>query len=365
MNENEKTEKPTHTFFTFDEMELPALSFEPKSIFVAPLNWGLGHATRSADVVLRLKKQYPEASIILGSDGVAACWLRQRFPELRLIELPGYRIRYPRNDAFMMAMLRSAPALLRAIIKEHHALRRIIREHSIDLVISDNRFGLWSRHCTTVIITHQLRLLPPKRRDTLLMSIVNRLNRWFISRHDRCWVPDFAEFPGLAGILSHPEKPYPNVDYIGPLSRFRWVEPDFEIRQPPELLCIVSGPEPQREIFLNLLLEQLKEMETSAVVVAGTPGKSADTELPAHIKLYPNLPDEELLALMKTCRLVISRSGYSTIMDAYFAECRTAFVPTPGQSEQEYLAQLFRQRGLAICQSQSEMDIREFVVCSL
>lgn len=341
-------------------MELPQLTFTPKSIFVAPLNWGLGHATRSADIIMRLMHKYPDAVIRLGSDGVAATWLRQRFPGLELIELPGYGIRYSRHDNLMLAMVKSAPRILRGVILEHRELKRLIRIFAIDLVISDNRFGLWSRKCTSVFVTHQLHLLAPRRIDILLMRVVNILNRCFINRFDRCWVPDYAESPGLAGVLSHPAKSWITAEYIGPLSRFRWVENRGMIQKPADLLCIVSGPEPQRSIFLNLLLEQLRGMDIKTVIVAGIPGESIDAAgLPDHITLYPHLPDEELLALMKSCRLVVSRSGYSTIMDISIAGGKAAFIPTPGQSEQEYLAELYKQSGIAFSTSQERMNIAE------
>ncbi len=339
-------------------MDLPYLQFEPSSIFVAPLNWGLGHATRSADVILRLQSRFPNAQITLGSDGVAADWLRQRFPDLTVLKIPAYNIRYSRGAALIPKLILRSPLIALSIIREHTATEKIVRRYKADLVVSDNRYGVWSRRCHSVFITHQLQIRPSGRLMKPLFCILNSLIFRGLKRFDQCWIPDFEEYPGLAGKLSHPGKLSVNARYIGPLSRFRWVAPEKPPEDPPWLLCIISGPEPQRGIFLDLILKQLKQMSVKTVIVAGSPGKVWEGEVPDHIKIFTHLPDETLMSLIQKSYLVISRPGYSTIMDLHFTGGKALFVPTPGQTEQEYLADLHKSS--ANIQSISQKDFQTF-----
>ncbi len=361
MPEIKKTEQKNGSFSTFTMMELPVQPFIPKVILIAPLNWGLGHASRSAGLVRQLQQMYPEAQIILGSDGAAHKWLMTRFPGLPVLELPPYHIRYARGTGLITQMILQSPRLLYSILHEHTRLQKLIRLHSIDLVISDNRFGLWSKRCRCIFMTHQLSLAPAGKITTPLIRLATLLNRFFIGKYDECWVPDFEEEPGLAGMLSHPTRRPANTRYIGPLSRFRHWEPTQTIRQKGSLLCIVSGPEPQRSIFLTMLLEQLTAEKLEAVVVAGNQDQLPVPGLPPYIILYPDLPDEELFKQLSSCSLIISRPGYSTIMDLYHTGGCAAFVPTPGQTEQEYLARVLMQNGIAFMMEQHQFRISEMI----
>jgi len=361
LTEDEKTENISLIFSTFTAMELPLPpGFSPRRILVAPLNWGLGHATRSADIVLRLRSQYPASEVILASDGVAATWLRQRFPELLLLELPSYGIRYSRKGSVLPAMVLSLPRMMKGVAAEHRMVQRIIRSYGIDLVISDSRFGLRSSRCTCVIITHQLALIPPGGNHTPLSAIANAVNRWLLRRFHHCWVPDDAQYPGMAGKLSHPDTMPRNVKYIGPLSRFHTMPtPTQPHEEGSDILCIVSGPEPQREIFLNTLMAQLHHLKVSTTIVAGTPGTPVNREVPPHVRLYPHLNDNDMLAAIRRAKMIVSRSGYSTIMDLRCTGGQALFVPTPGQTEQEYLATLCADQGIALVQSQGNINLKE------
>jgi hypothetical protein len=340
-------------------MELPTLSLIPERIFIAPLNWGLGHATRTADLLLTIMQRYPEATIKLGSDGAAAAWLRQRFPEFEVIELPGYHIRYPRGKALVARLVMAAPGILARILHERRALRKILKKYPADLLISDNRYGIYHPRCFSVFVTHQLEVQPPEGRTLRgVFRWLNRLHRAYIQRFDQCWVPDYQDDPGLAGKLSHPQFVPSNVVYIGPLSRFRWINRASDPRPPVELLCLISGPEPQRTMFLNQIARQLTELSVRTVILAGTPEKAVVDLGLDHVTCYPNLPDEKLLALIRSAQLIVSRSGYSTIMDLHIAQRRALFVPTPGQTEQEYLARWYAEKGWALVQQQDALDLK-------
>lgn len=339
-------------------MELPPLPFVPQRIFIAPLNWGLGHATRTADLIMQIKKRYPDATVRLGSDGVAANWLRQRFPELGIMELPGYRIRYPKGKALVARLLWSAPFIAYRIFRERLALHKELRKHPADLVISDNRYGIRHPKCYNVFVTHQLEVQPPQgKKYTMLFRMLNHLHNRYISRFDQCWVPDFSDPPGLAGGLSHPARVPFNVRYIGPLSRFRWVIPPPQSQEPVDLLCLVSGPEPQRSMFFNLLIDQLEMMKVSAVLLSGTPGEAARDLCMNHVTIHSDLSDEALMELIRRAKLIVSRPGYSTLMDHYVTGGKALFVPTPGQTEQEYLAKRLEGADWALVQTQDQINL--------
>jgi hypothetical protein len=356
--EIKKTENLSASFFYFYTMELPALPFRPQAVFITPLNWGLGHATRMADLVVRFQHFYPDTRIILGSDGVAYTWLQQQFPALPVVKLPGYHIRYSKGSSLVLPMALSAPRMVAGILMEHFALRRIIRAYGIDLIISDNRYGIRSRSCFSVFVTHQLALQPPNDRYGRLFRWVNRLQRYWINGFDRCWIPDLADGIGLAGALSHPEKPPANAAFIGPLSRFRHLKHVPPPDNPPALLCLVSGPEPQRTQLLEKILEQLETIPLHTVIVAGTPGNRMSASALPHVKIYPHLTDHMLMPLIQSAQWIISRPGYSTLMDLHVTGCKKRlFVPTPGQTEQEYLATIHGKTDGVVIQKQQELDL--------
>lgn len=342
-------------------MELPEIPLMPRNILVAPLSWGLGHATRSADLIDRLAVLYPDARILLASDGIALQWLALRYPGYQTVTLPGYPVRYPKGSALIMKMLALAPALLASVFREHSMLRHLIREYAIDLVISDNRFGLWNRRCFSVFLTHQLQLQPSGTWSLGLVWAANLLNRFFINRYNQCWVPDYETSPGLAGKLSHPPRIPSGVRYIGPLSRFRTMRPVEGAEHPPDVLCVVSGPEPQRSIFLEMILHQLKDTPLKAVVVTGAPGETSAEECHGNLRIYSHLPDSQLFSYLRSARFILSRSGYSTLMDLHFTGGKAALVPTPGQTEQEYLAKLYEKQGIAPQMKQADLNIENLM----
>jgi hypothetical protein len=191
-----------------------------------------------------------------------------------------------------------------------------------------------------------------------VIGVVNGINRWFISRFDRCWIPDYEKPPGLAGALSHPQRLPSNCTHIGPLSRFRGFKPRDITGPVADLVCIVSGPEPQRTIFLEMLLVQLSRLNHSAIVFAGLPGDSTPRKPWPHVTIVPHPDDEQMFEAVRNARLVISRPGYSTIMDLWaIGHVNAAFVPTPGQTEQEYLAQHLASLGIAPYMPQHSFDL--------
>ena len=211
-----------------------------KRILVCPLDWGLGHATRCVPVI-RLLLQH-NAEVIIAGDGSSLELLKKEFPQLKFLFLKGYNISYPKNENMILKMMFSAPKILSRIIIEHQTLKKIIKQNNIDVVISDNRYGLWNKEIKSIFITHQLMIKTP-----FAEKLLHDLVLFFVSKYDECWVPDVETENNLSGDLAHRYPVLKNTFFVGLLSRFKTVQKINLYKY--DVLAIVSGPEPQRSIF--------------------------------------------------------------------------------------------------------------------
>ncbi len=325
-----------------------------KTVLVAPLDWGLGHATRCIPLIRELQR-YP-VRVVLAAEGAVLALLQQEFPGIETLPLRGYRIRYSRRAGAMpFKIAAQLPAILYRAFAEHRWLRKIRRTEGIDAVISDNRPGLYHPSIPSIYLTHQLNIKTGQRFSDWLAT---RLHRFCIRRFTACWVPDAAGAASLAGALSHPSRLPARVTYIGPLSRFSGGP-----AQPPalDLLVLISGPEPQRTLFEDRLLSHLQHYPGRAVLVRGLPGPAAEqplkVSLPENVRVYPHLPAGELGPMMASAALVISRSGYTTVMDLVKLDRPAVLVPTPGQAEQEYLAAYLEEQGYCCALWQDQFSL--------
>ena len=323
-----------------------------KRILVAPLDWGLGHATRCIPIIRELIAQ--NADVVLAADGRPFELLRREFPELQILRLSGVSVNYGQHATMMFSIAKQFPSILRAIAAEHKALQPLIREHRLDAVISDNRFGLYSSLLSTVFLTHQIRILVP-RPYQFLESPLGMLNRYAINRFTHCWIPDVAGKANLSGILSHTSPLPENAEFIGHLSRFHTIPKQDEI---VDCVAVLSGPEPQRTMFESVLLEQLKTLTIQSVVVRGIPERNQKMKMAENITVVSSLSSEELNQLVACASVVIARPGYSTLMDLAVLEKKALLIPTPGQTEQEYLGSILMAQGICAIQSQETLDVK-------
>lgn len=309
---------------------------------MCPLDWGLGHTTRCIPLIRAL--QMEGCSVIIGCNSTQKELFKQEFQDsVSYIHLAGYDIRYGKNrrSTFFKLAQQSFKILIR-IKQEKGWLRSFLTTQQVDGIISDNRFGLHAAGIPAVFITHQLEIKTGlgKWAD----GIVRRWNYKLINRFTSCWVPDKAGAPSLSGELSHPlEMPGLPVRYIGPLSRLGACEAPGK----GGLLIILSGPEPLRSIFEQTLLDQLKHYTGQVVLVRGLPLSTTLPAAPDHCRLLNHASAETLQTLICAAELVISRCGYTTVMDLFSMGKRSILVPTPGQAEQEYLAHHLLQQGWA------------------
>jgi len=240
-----------------------------KKLLVVPLDWGLGHATRCVPVIRDLMNNNCE--VWLAGEGAQENLLREEFPSLPFLLLKGYRIKYAKNG-FTAKLLLQIPSILRSIKEENKWLKEQVSKYGFDAVISDNRYGLYHENIFSVFITHQLCIKSSLGKWT--EKILQQWNYKLINKFTECWVPDEAGKNNLAGTLSHPFKfPTPPVKYIGPLSRFEKKKID-EIKK--HLLIILSGPEPQRTILENKVIDQIVNYPATATIVRGLPGENPE-----------------------------------------------------------------------------------------
>ena len=307
-----------------------------KTILIAPLNWGLGHATRCIPIIKALQEN--NYIPIIASDGIALELLQKEFPYIQTLKLPSYKIEYAKNGKnFKWKLLKNFPEMMKAIWKEEKKVRKWIKKYDIEGIISDNRLGVFSKKIPSVYLTHQLNVMTGN--TTWFTSI---LHQHIIKKHNECWVPDMEGIPNLTGKLGHIEKPDFNLKYIGPLSRLH----KKEMPQQYDLMIILSGPEPQRGLLEEKLKVEILDYKGNVVFIKGIVEKDQKKEQLENVTYYNFMNSRQLEQTFNESEVVLCRSGYTTIMDLVKLEKKAFFIPTPGQYEQEYLAKKLKEEGL-------------------
>lgn len=323
-----------------------------QTILVAPLDWGLGHATRCIPII---NEQLSAGNqVIIAAAGSSNQLLKEEFPQLEFVDIPGYDIQYSKSKFWLpFKIAGQLPGIFATIKAENEWLKKMVPEKNINVVIADNRPGLCHDKIKTIYITHQLCI---KSKNGFLQKQMQRLHYKYINRFTECWVPDFEGKENLAGELSHPLK-LPNipVQYIGPQSRFEYKEEAIKYK----LLMLLSGPEPQRTILENKLITQLSTFKEPVLFVRGVYDES---KIPGfnNVNFVNHLSSVELNKAILQSEIIIARSGYSTIMDLVKLKKKAILIPTPGQTEQEYLAEYLNGKGLFTAFKQNEFSIKNF-----
>ncbi len=323
---------------------------QTRRILVAPLNWGLGHASRCIPIIRALQQQ--GADVVLASDGQALELLKNEFPELPAAKLPAYGISY-RTENMFRNIAGQLPKIAMAILREHFFIKKIIRDYRLEGIISDNRFGCFSEKIPCVFLTHQLNI---HIEQAVLSRLVNFFNRLFISRFDACWVPDVPGEPNLSGDLSHGVF-WKKISYVGALSRMHF----FETEKRYDAVVVLSGPEPQRSYLEQAITAQARQLPLRFLIVQGKAGQATRFIREGNLEIAPFLGSEALNEAALAGAFYIGRSGYSTIMDLARLGLPALLIPTPGQTEQEYLAKKFFEQGIFLMQEQSALDLKKAI----
>ena len=305
-----------------------------KKIIVAPLNWGLGHASRCVPIIHFLveNKYIP----IIASDGIALAFLQKEFPDLESIELPSYGISYAKN--LKASLLLQVPKIVKAVRKEQRVIHKYLEKNTdVVGVISDNRFGVRSNIVPSVYITHQINVF-----SGLTTVISSNTHQKLIKKFDECWIPD-SKYNQLSGFLSQSRNQKINLKYIGVLSRFK----NESLPILNDVLVILSGVESQRKSLEEKILLELKDHKGKVVLVQGKIEKEQTVKIQKGIKTYNYLLSSDLEKEINQSKLIICRSRYSSIMDLAVLHKKAFFIPTSNQPEQEYLATYLKEQNLA------------------
>ncbi len=310
--------------------------FSGKTIFIAPLDWGLGHATRCVPLIKRLSKNN---TVIIGTTGANRDFFERYFPLLQKINLPSYNIRYSKTWPQWLKILWQWPHIASVIKQERKIIGTLITGKKIDVVISDNRFGLHHKEARCIFITHQVRLKTP-----FFSGFANYINQNYIHRFNELWIPDFEEAGNrLAGGLSDAAKIKIPVKYILPQSHLAESKEPGPASHKTDYLILLSGPEPQRSLLEEALVNKLEHSPKRTVLVRGA--AHLPELITRQIQTVNFAEGAELRQLVVNAETVICRSGYSTLMDLYLLEKKQLIlIPTPGQPEQEYLAEHWKEK---------------------
>ncbi len=323
---------------------------KPKRVLVAPLDWGLGHASRCVPVIRAL--QQLGCSVFLAGAGPSLKLLQTEFPKLPAFHLPPYNPVYPHKGSMMVKMLLQVGRFNRVVRAEHRATVELVGQQGIDAIIADNRYGCYVDGKPCVLITHQLNLQAPIPWQGLAL-LANSVTRRYLRKFTGCWVPDF---PGsmLTGKLSATTDK--QIRFIGPLSRFGF--PPEQTQTQYDVLALISGPEPQRSLFETLVSQQLVQSGKKALIVRGVIHQNRNW-LSENVEVVDYLSGATLEQALLQSEIVLARSGYSTIMDLARLQKKAIFVPTPGQTEQEYLASRFEKSGITFFMNQKSFSLTE------
>jgi uncharacterized protein (TIGR00661 family) len=327
-------------------------------ILVAPLDWGLGHATRCIPLIRELIQQ--DADVWIAAERSQESLLRAEFPHLNFLPLAGYRAKYARSGlATTWQILLQTRRFLKTIKNENAWLSSVVEKYHFDAVISDNRFGLYHHSIPCIFMTHQLSIKTAFGKWS--ESLLRNRNYRYIQKFRECWVPDQESLKdALAGDLSHPgQLPKVPVRYLGTLSRFDLENIPVE---KDHLLFILSGPEPQRSILENKIVDQVAHYQGTATIVRALPGNSSIIPSTNTIRFYNHLSSSELNTEMARADYIISRSGYSTVMDLAVMHKKSILIPTPGQTEQEYLARILHEKKMAYTVSQAAFSLESSLI---
>jgi len=329
-----------------------------KSVCISPLDWGLGHATRCIPLIRAFESL--NYKIYIASEGKHEVILKEACPGATFLSLRGYRIWYTKKRVFFIpGIILQIPKIIWSVFNEYFWLKNVAKKYSFDLVVSDNRFGFFHKKIKSVFITHQLALQTPFNWSTRLNQIITYK---ILKSYTACWVADMTPPNHIAGVLSNPTiLPSIPVWYMNCLSRLQEGHTNFLKKENTEnaihFLGIVSGPEPQRTLLENILWEQGNKLGLRFTVIAGLPDQKLYNKISHTGTLYHHLNGEDLLNEISKATFIICRGGYTTLMEMIPFNKKLIFIPTPGQTEQEYLGKYWQSKKWAICFSQAEFNL--------
>lgn len=332
---------------------------KPRKILVCALDWGIGHITRMIPIIKLLKNEGYHVSFAAGKKSIDI--LKKEFTDVETFKLPTVSPIYSKKAfLFFPFLLFQAPLFLVKTYKERRQIQTIVKNNNIDVILNDNRFGSYSKAIPSYYFTHQVKIqLPTNLKWT--EWFVNYMHHRIIRRHQHCFVIDNDVPDNLAGELSIiPDRRL--FTHVGISSRFVAL-PKMRSNK---VLIVLSGQEPQRSLLESELLQQVCSINEEVVFVRGV---KPSARLPhcnkKNLHLINFATSAELIELFKDCKIVVCRSGYSSIMDLVALQKKAFLIPTPGQSEQEHIAQFVSTKGWFHSQKQNKIVLKEDLALAL
>jgi len=272
------------------------------------------------------------------------------------IYIDGYNVTYSGlNKVAQAGLLLQTPRLLKSIGQENIRLKEIVKDLRPDGIISDNRYGMYHTQVPSVIMTHQLRIRSGL--GNTVDNVLQRMHYKYLNRFGATWVVDTEASPGLAGTLSHPTGMPDKYNYIGLLSRFANVA-NAAPKEDGPIVMLISGPEPQRTEFSKILWQQALRHKGEVIFAEGNEAATVPAAIPEHISYHKRIDGPALAEALKSALMVVCRSGYSTLMDLCAINKRAILIPTPGQTEQQYLGHMLHERGIFYSTEQKGFDLQ-------
>lgn len=320
-------------------------------VLVCPLGWGLGHTSRSVLLIKILIEK--GCTVLVAADQISIAFLKSRFPELTYIPFPSFSVKFSRGANQLLSLTRIAFRLFARTITEKNEIEKLISHYKIDLVISDNRYGLYTQKVPTVLITHQLSIRFPHP-FKFLKPAGEMYVRIYAQRFTECWIPDSSSGFSLSGALTQPSKLPGNVKRVGLMSRFYGMTIN-EKDNMWDLLAIVSGPPPHRDIFEQEVEKLAQRLNLKTIILQGLPQFNGRTIENGCVTLVANMPDVEIVETISKSKYLLCRGGYCTIADLIALNRSAILIPTPGQTEQEYLVDYLKPKDIFRFFRQSEI----------
>ncbi len=325
-------------------------------VLIAPLNWGIGHATRSIPIIEEHINK--GNNVAVASSGEALRLLKSKFPLLLFYELPDYKIKYHKYLPVWMSVCLQGARILNSIKQEYRVTTDLYKEYKFDLIISDNRYGVHNKACLSQFICHQLNPIAPNK---LFQTLIEYAHRALCKHFDEILVPDYPDkSKRLSGNLSLLKLKWKqDILFINPLSQLNILPYGNTNRD--GIFVMLSGIEPQRSVLEYKLIHHLEKVENKLVIVGGKlTGKESTLRNGTY---YSFLNKKGLERELNNAKYIICRSGYSTIMDLHQLKHKIIiFIPTPGQTEQEYLAKYLSEKysNMFYC-SQDNLNVLELI----
>lgn len=333
-------------------------------VFVSPLNWGLGHSTRDIPIIEHLLSR--GHTVTVGSSGNALALLKRECPECNFVVFKDYPAPYSDSRFFLPGFIAGLPSVLSAFAAERKRMEQIQSENDFDLIISDNRMCVYSSRIPSYFISHQLRYsMPGYLYPFELMTMP--FNSFFHGKFDGVIVPDISPDVSSSGCNPRPGKNLSGklcrsvlkrtkcrTYYAGILTSAK----KLPLAEDLDYLAIVSGPEPQRSRLEEIVLRQIAALPGEKAVLLGSPQKERHEMIDGNTTVHSYVSSEEKAKLMNRARFIITRSGYTTMMEmAELDKKHGLFIPTPGQTEQEYLSRYYARQGWFLSRSQYSLNL--------